>query len=88
MIVENLKIQRPALALVQGPEMRLEASIGVFVFGVGGALLILCLEIAFASAFGQPGASGVEGVVLGFLAFILLGLGLYLIGEDAFFKKE
>jgi hypothetical protein len=68
--------------------MRLEASIGIFAFGVGGALFVMCLEIAFASASGQSGASGVEGIILGFVAFILLGLGLYLIGDDAFSQKN
>ncbi len=68
--------------------MRYEASIGILAFGVGGALLIMSLEIAFASATCQLGASGTEGIVLGFVAFVLLGLGLYLIGEDAFLKKD
>jgi len=62
---------------------------GLFSFAAGGVLLIFVLYFVFSSALSEQRIAYssfvplVNGLALGFVAFLLLGLGLSLIVESA-----
>jgi len=63
---------------------------GVFTFAVGGVLLLFALYLVFMSAQSEYVQLGplINGLILGFTAFLLLGLGFLLITESAVAKDS
>jgi|GEM_PF-4933171 hypothetical protein len=67
--------------------MRLEASAGLLCFGVGGGFLMFCLQTVLTVGNQLEGGSFL-GLIMGFFAFLILGLGLYLIIDDGTNKNR
>jgi len=63
---------------------------GLISFAVGGTLLLFVLYLVISSAQSAYFEFGtlMNGMALGFLAFILLGLGLSLMTESAIASKK
>jgi len=63
---------------------------GLISFAVGGSLLLFVLYLVILSAQSSYSSIGplINSVVLGFTAFLLLGLGLFLIIESAVSSKK
>ena len=64
---------------------------GLISFGVGGAFLLLALTEIFGNAqslttYYNPYPLLLQSVLLGFVSFVLIGFGLFLIVKDA--KQE
>jgi hypothetical protein len=57
---------------------------GLISFGVGGAFLLLAFTEIFASSalYYDPFPVVLQSVILGFLSFLLIGFGLYLILKE------
>ncbi len=64
---------------------------GLISFGVGGAFLLLALTEIFASLtsyYYNPYQLTLQSAILGFLSFLLIGLGLYLLVKEAKQEKQ
>lgn len=62
---------------------------GLVSFAIGGVLLVFTLYIVFWGALSQSPSVGtlINGLAIGFVAFLLIGLGLFLIIESAVSSK-
>jgi len=63
---------------------------GLVSFAVGGVLLLFVLYLVISSAQSPYSSFGplINGIALGFAAFLLLGFGLFLIIESAVTSKK
>jgi len=62
---------------------------GLFSFAIGGVLLIFAIYLVVLGVQSEvPLGPLINGLILGFTAFLLLGLGLFLIIESAVSSKK